>query len=148
MPTYGYRCSACQSAFELFARFADYQERVPCACGETADRAYDFSGIDIAVRGMAEYAFDPRKNARISGKWGKSAQQCEKEYTRVVETERQLVKARRSAGREKDGCEWLGTMPALMHDSIAAKEGDKNAVLVDPVPFLKATGTYMGKDAK
>ena len=35
-------------------------------------------------------------------------------------------------------------MPGEMADSIGEHEGDKEAVIKDPIPFLKKTGLYSG----
>lgn len=145
MPTYDYKCGSCGSAFEQFARFADYKPQVACECGATAERLF-VPTRDVVVKGIAEYRFNPTKNVQVSKKWGRSARQEERNYEKVIETQRQLVKAKRAAGKERDGWEHLGTMPAPMVDSIGRHEGDKEAVLKDPIPFLKATGTYMGRD--
>ena len=94
---------------------------------------------------MGEYRFDPTKNARTFR--GRSAKREERHYEKVIETQRSLVKERRKSGKERqDGWTFEGIMPAPMATSIGHKEGDIEAVLKDPVPFLKATGTYMGTD--
>lgn len=144
MPTYEYRCDACNSSFELFARFADYKSEQRCSCGGIAHSLIS-GGKTVLVKGMGEYKFDKRTNAFTAK--GRTAAREEKHYERVIETQRQLVKERRSSGKErKDGWIFEGVMPAPMATSIGVKEGDIEAVMKDPVPFLKATGTYMGTD--
>lgn len=144
MPTYRYSCGSCGTAFERFARFEDFKASLECGCGQQAEVTISGGAAPI-VRGMGEYKFDPRKNCRSFR--GRSGKREEKHYEKVIETQRQLVKARRKAGKERDdGWTFEGIMPAPMAQSIGAHEGDIEAVMKDPVPFLKATGTYMGED--
>lgn len=147
MPTYDYRCPACGSAFERVSSFKDYQSLVGCECGQIAERVFT-PNVNVVVKGMGEYKFDPRKCVTTIPKYKRSAEREMIHNEKVISTQRELTKARRAAGREKDGHEFLGCMPATMADSIGLHEGDKEAVYKDPIPFLKATGTYMGKDKK
>lgn len=105
------------------------------------------AGPHVFVKGFAstEYRYDPRKSMGNNGaKFGRTPEQQHRNYERIFATQRKLVEERRAAGKEGDW-EYLGGMPGEMHDAICDQEGDKNIVQMDPVPFLKANGLFMGK---
>lgn len=144
MPNYEYVCESCNRSFERFARFADYSPKLECECGAVATSIIS-GGKYAMVKGMGEYKFDPRYNAPTYR--GRRADREERHYEKIVETQRSIVKERRKSGKEKkDGWVFEGCMPAPMATSIGQKEGDIEAVFKDPIPFLKATGTYMGDE--
>lgn len=144
MITYAYECEACGSQFEIRASIKDDRSGIRCECGAVPEQLIT-GGRGIIISGVDEYKCDPRTN--VSTFRGRSAKTEYKQYEKVIETQRQLVKARRKAGKEdEDGCVFEGIMPAPLHDSLARTTGDIESVLKDPIPFLKKTGTYMGRD--
>lgn len=145
MPRYDYTCEQCMRTEEVFSSFADFRPEIQCpACGGTAANRIT-GGAAAMVRGFAEYRFRPDKGivGHSGYKRGRSAKTQERHYEQVLGAHQKMVKEKKSM--TKDGWEMLGTMPCEMHDSICNHEGDKNVVMQDPVPFLKATGTFTGR---
>lgn len=100
------------------------------------------------VKGF-QYRYDPAKIVGNSGaKYGRSAytqaQHYGRFYTQALKQERE--RQRSPSRANDDGWQWIGGMPGEMYESIVEHEGDKNVVLQDPVPFLKANDLYAGKD--
>lgn len=148
MPTYTYECEPCGIRKDHWARMAERPAALPCpSCGGEARQIIVPNTMPVIVKGFAstEYRYDPRKAMGNNGaKLGRTPEQQHRNYERIFETQRQLVNERRAAGKEGDW-EYLGGMPGEMHDAICDQEGDKNVVQMDPVPFLKANGLFMGK---
>jgi putative FmdB family regulatory protein len=143
VPTYGYRCEACGSSFEKFARFAEFKPQEDCSCGAVASSVISGGGAPI-VRGMPEYKFDPRKNSLTPGQ---NPAAVERRYAKKIgEMQAKAREWNKSAEARRDGWECEAILPAPMADSIGRREGDIEAFAKDPIPFAKATGTYVGRD--
>ena len=142
MITYPYRCGACGSEFAIRASIKDDRSGVRCECGAVPEQVIT-GGAHFVVRGMGEYKLNPRKRQNTFR--NRSAKVEERNYEKVVEAQRQLYKERKKAGAYKSDDAWtpVGIAPAPLVDAVNDTEGDKNAVLQDPIPFLKSNGLYM-----
>lgn len=148
MPLYDYQCELCRETKEVFRHMSEFTSEIECSvCGGVA-RAQISGGFAAMMRGMGEYKFNLEKaNRGHSGmKFGRTAAQQQAGYDKRIGAMQKRIKEKKSM--TEDGWEIVGTMPTEMHDAIARQEGDKNAVMMDPIPFLKATGTYTGRDDK
>lgn len=150
MPTYEFECSACQVRKAVTTTWAERPASLTCPlCQGTAEPVISINTNPPIVKGF-EYHFDRSKVVGNNGKkYGRSAYTQAQHYGRMfTERMKQEREKQRSLSRRApdDGWEFVGGMPGEMHDSIVEQEGDKNVVLQDPVPFLKSTGLYCGKD--
>lgn len=142
MPRYDYECGTCGRREERVFSMADMPQGLPCPCGQWAGRVIDFVP-EVFVKNR-EYVFDKGKNVRsFAQDFGKSDQKHHEGYRQYFED---IKKRKRELGtsKRKHEIEWIGGMPGEMVDSIGQHEGDKEAVLKDPVTFLKKTGLYDG----
>ena len=74
MPTYGYRCPACDAEFDVWQRMSDASGATCPSCGAGARRVFFPAGI--VFKGTGFYATDSRKPAgsgSSSGSSGSSA---------------------------------------------------------------------------
>lgn len=62
MPTYEYRCTACQSEFEKFQRMSDEPVAECPACGEAAERRLS-GGAGLLFKGSGFYITDYRSDS-------------------------------------------------------------------------------------
>lgn len=60
MPTYDYRCSACQHEFEEFQSISAEPLRVCPSCGETALKRLVAGGVGIIFKGSGFYVTDSK----------------------------------------------------------------------------------------
>ncbi len=142
MPRYDYGCETCGWREEKVFSMAAMPSTVPCPCGQEAVRV-----IDSVPEGFVtdrEYIFDKGNCVQGFGKdYGRTDQQQHKHYQEYFGDIKRR-KRKLSASQRKNGLEWVGGMPGEMVDSIGLHEGDPEAVLKDPVKFLKKTGLYDG----
>lgn len=142
MPRYDYECGTCGRREERVFSMADMPGSIPCPCGVDAPRVIDTLPESFVAN--REYVFDKRKNVRNFGyKYGRTDQQQHEHYRQYFD---EIKKRKRETRSSKKGLEmeWVGGMPGEMVDSIGQHEGDPEAVLKDPVKFLKKTGLYDG----
>ena len=64
MPTYGYRCTACNAEFEVWQKMSDPAEAVCPSCGAAARRLFFPAGI--VFKGTGFYATDNRPSSGSS----------------------------------------------------------------------------------
>jgi putative FmdB family regulatory protein len=147
MPRYDYACEECAQTFEAWSTFSGFLAERPCSCGGLA-RVRISGGFAAVVRGLTDYTFRKDKaNRGHSGmRVGRSNEAQARGHERNIQRMQKQIKEKKSV--TDDGWEIVGVMPTEMHDAIARQEGDKNVVMQDPIPFLKATGTYTGRDDK
>lgn len=62
MPTYEYRCTACQTEFEKFQRMSDPPEADCPACGSPAERRLS-GGAGLLFKGSGFYITDSRSES-------------------------------------------------------------------------------------
>ena len=142
MPRYDYGCEKCGHREERVFSMRDMPQGVPCPCGEWATRVID--SVPEAFVANRAYQFDRGKNVRSFGAdYGRTDQQQHDHYRQYFDD---IKKRKRALGtsKRKHEIEWIGGMPGEMVDSIGMHEGDKEAVVKDPVSFLKKTGLYDG----
>jgi putative FmdB family regulatory protein len=145
MPRYDYECPGCGRGTEVTCRMSERPETVLCACGGAMGNVIRPTP-NIFVKG-ADYEF---KREHIVGNngavVGRTAEQQHAMYQRQIGEWKKAKDARKRSGKaSKGGVEVIGVMPGEMVDSIGYQEGDKEAVVKDPIPFMKATGTYFGE---
>lgn len=63
MPTYEYKCSACDHAFERFQKISDRPVRTCPECGKRRVRRLISSGGGLLFKGPGFYATDYRKDS-------------------------------------------------------------------------------------
>ena len=142
MPTYEFHCAACGEMIEQVFPMSGMPDSVACVCGSAAARQISANG-NVVVKNT-EYQFRKDRIVRSFGHgYGRSVRQQHDGYVRYFED---LKKRKREVKAQKktNAMEWIGGMPGEMVDSIGLHEGDPEAVLKDPVTFLKKTGTYAG----
>jgi len=138
MPRYDYECETCGRREEHVFSMASMPQTVDCPCGQPAGRVIDT--VPESYVANREYTFDKGNCVQGFGKdYGRTDQQQHEHYKKYFGD----IKRRKrglSASQKKQGLEWVGGMPGEMVDSIGLHEGDPEAVLKDPVTFLKKTG--------
>lgn len=121
---------------------ASMPSTIDCPCGSQAGRVIDC--VPESYVANREYTFDKGNCVQGFGKdYGRTDQQQHRHYESYFADIRSR-KRKLTAGQKKQGLEWVGGMPGEMVDSIGMHEGDPEAVLKDPVTFLKKTGLYDG----
>lgn len=83
MPTYDYRCNACEHAFELFQSMTEARKRKCPSCGKNALERLIGTGAAVMFKGSGFYETDYRsesykKAAKADGEGGGSATPAEK----------------------------------------------------------------------
>ena len=113
-----------------------------CRCGGMA-RSLITGGATSFVKDRP-YVFDKAKCVRSNGyMFGRTDEQQHQLYKDHFDGIAKRQDELRSS-KNKHELEWIGGMPGEMADSIGCHEGDKEAVIKDPVTFLKKTGLYHG----
>ena len=117
-----------------------------CACGGVGSQL--ITGGDhrmVMGQNTGEYQFDPRRNARTYK--NRPAAYEEKVYAKAVENlQGQAREFNRKKRASDDDWKIECIAPAPLVDSINDREGDKNKVLMDPKPFMKQCGLWLGED--
>ena len=141
---YDYECQHCGRRQEISCSMSARTETVPCQCGLEAISI--ITAVPECFVRFREYQFDKAKNVGSSGRiYGRSDAEQHEHYKQAFDRQRSQAKAeRRGFSKAKGQCEWIGGMPGEMVDSIGEHEGDPEAVIKDPVTFLKKTGLYAG----
>lgn len=67
MPTYDYRCDACEHEFELFQSIKDKQKRKCPACGRQKLRRLFGTGAAVVFKGSGFYQTDYRSESYKKG---------------------------------------------------------------------------------
>lgn len=65
MPTYSYRCAACENAFDQYQAFTDDSLTVCPACGKPELRKV-FNSIGVTFNGSGFYRTDSRSSSSVS----------------------------------------------------------------------------------
>lgn len=140
---YDYECGSCGLVWEHSCPMSQRPDTLACKCGGTA-RQVILSVPHCHVK-FGEYRYNKAKNVPSMGaRFGRSPEQQHETYRRIFDAQRKQVAAERRSLSKKDGVQYLGGMPAEMAMSIGEHENDPEAVMKDPVPFLKMNGLYMG----
>lgn len=127
---------------------AEMPSTLSCQCGAEMHRV--ILEVPEAFMRFRPYEFRRDKVVGNNGKkFGRDVDQQHAGYERhfaqikknIGRMNRGFSKNRHDAG----GFRYLGGMPGEMADSIAAQEGDKEAVSKDPETWLKKTGMWVGE---
>ena len=143
MPRYDYECGSCGHREEHYFSMADKPTTLDCRCGGYATSLIT-GGSESFVRNRP-YEFNKAKCVRSNGHmFGRTDEQQHALYRKQFED---IDKRQKSLAlsKNKHEMQWIGGMPGEMADSIGEHEGDKEAVIKDPIPFLKKTGLYSGE---
>lgn len=148
VPTYDYQCLKCGARQEIRCSMSERMPSVACHCGGTAEQI--IIAVPESFVRFRPYEFRRDKVVGNNGRLvGRSAEAQHEAYRRHYEGIRKNIKRLNRSGRRNafstDGWQYLGGMPGEMADSIGQQEGDKQAVVKDPVTFLKKTGMYVGE---
>ena len=121
---------------------------LPCSCGGSAVQVI-LTVPDSYVR-FTPYEFRKDKVVGNNGKrFGRTKEQQHEHYeSHFGQIRKNIARSNRSRSKhsyDAGGIRYLGGMPGEMADSIAAQEGTKQAVSLDPDYWFRKTGMYVGE---
>ena len=91
MPTYTYECAACNKRHELITSISARKAEVPCECGGTADRVFDWQGHSFTKGVERPWKLDAT-SLPIGWLDGNTGAKQEKRYRKIVEEKRKLAR--------------------------------------------------------
>lgn len=149
MPTYTYECGSCHERQEHFLSIKDHPQEMPCGCGGTAVRVFDWEGQTI-VRGAERPWKLDASSVPIGWLDGNTAQEQEARYTRHVESLRRRAQAVDKQAI-RGGVRHIASVPREVHRERSKQYGKD---YLDPTKQtgkelkekLKSDGLYLHKD--
>lgn len=148
MGRYDYECGSCGAQTEHICSMSARPASLPCECGGEAKQV--ILSVPESFVKYRPYEFRKDKVVAHNGKkYGRTVDQQHKHYEEHFGQIRKNI-ARSNRSRSKNaydagGFRYLGGMPGEMADSIAAQEGTKQAVSIDPDYWFRKTGMYVGE---